>query len=985
MHTRNNLLQTSVNGVALTFLIVLGLTRPARGAQYVHKSISAPVMFTFRDNLSAGQTVQYDAIGGAGVDPVMHLMNGHGDAPFQITMDDDGGGGLNSRIVFTATSTVAVTIVVRSYSNGSQGPGFFKRNGVTIGAAHFGGTHIPVPAAARSYQTSLAFTGTDDTVILALNAGYYGAAYWFNDDGGVGLASRIPTFSPNAPWVVVGAWSTAGVANSYANDTGDDWDLDGLGVGLERELGVCDRASDPGCGSIFNYADSDRDGIADALEIFGKDDGIHPLHLAKWGADPRRKDVYIELDWRSQNFGDTCGYPSTQTTNPLNVYTDDAGVDCAAGSSPDCRHQAIRITEKFLPGPSGSLRNLQSLDGVAVHLDIGINNPTQASQPYGDFGGSNMYDYFDSSRPGCNPPNNQPTCHALSFASRRGIFRHFVLHPETCDPGGSATVSSWTGDISRIVTTAVHEIGHSVGLEHYGHELFGADDCKANYRSVMSYAYRVADFSLGPYYNPQGNPTLYEASPGLPGDPAPLLAVDPFAFAVDSGRVDWNRSGDFVATSQTPVRATITMPRLAAGQNSCNASARVNDAVHAAAVPARTPDIVRAGTRLYTFFIDADAKVRFKSVPVAPCLNEGTVNFACEDWVGLPQPTAGIPTAGNVDSISVGELGGKIYLAYRAVGGLSIRVIVGTESGGSWTWSGDGPANGDTLPAGAEPELSPIYVDGGVEALGLFYPSDGRFRWQRNYGFGWSAPQDVVDRDTALAVSAGGFAAAVAQWPPRFAAMTSWPTAEHSGACAVFPDYADRLYFYCYDRIADQWVLRPGIFGSPFTTSTNRRPSLAYHLFRTNGTTPLSTDAHGQFWVYTSQGTTHRLFITKGARIGASPLASTTDLAPFVSLFGAFLANVPVPGSSVSLFEDGAVGTLHGVRLRDPKNGPRLVESLPLFDATYRVATSSGVPVGLRDADDFKIMEAQICRGVREGASPPDSDAFCGTTGYWGY
>jgi hypothetical protein len=75
---------------------------------------------------------------------------------------------------------------------------------------------------------------------------------------------------------------------------------DGLGYELESALGTCATRTStaPGvsCAAIADPRDTDGDGISDGLEAavgIGGDD----LPLPLWGADPRHKDLFVEVDF----------------------------------------------------------------------------------------------------------------------------------------------------------------------------------------------------------------------------------------------------------------------------------------------------------------------------------------------------------------------------------------------------------------------------------------------------------------------------------------------------------------------------------------------------------------------------------------------------------------------------------------------------------------------------------------------------------------
>ena len=92
-----------------------------------------------------------------------------------------------------------------------------------------------------------------------------------------------------------------------------DADGDGLGFELERALGTCSSrlSTAPGvnCSAIADRRDTDGDGISDGLEVRGLRRppvvagaaaigiGGDDLALPLWGASPRHKDMFVEVDF----------------------------------------------------------------------------------------------------------------------------------------------------------------------------------------------------------------------------------------------------------------------------------------------------------------------------------------------------------------------------------------------------------------------------------------------------------------------------------------------------------------------------------------------------------------------------------------------------------------------------------------------------------------------------------------------------------------
>ncbi len=138
------------------------------------------------------------------------------------------------------------------------------------------------------------------------------------------------------------------------NDAGDgDTDGDGLGDGLEGTYGLttCPDSttvlSSVDCGLIADPGDTDSDGIGDYEEAIGKDDEFDPLELYRWGANPKHKDIIVEVD--RQNYVGSTNYTAILTEETLALAASHYA-DLANISNPD------------------------SQPGIALHFDVARNS-----------------------------------------------------------------------------------------------------------------------------------------------------------------------------------------------------------------------------------------------------------------------------------------------------------------------------------------------------------------------------------------------------------------------------------------------------------------------------------------------------------------------------------------------------------------------------------------------------------------------------------
>lgn len=245
----------------------------------------------------------------------------------------------------------------------------------------------------------------------------------------------------------------------YFFNLGCDIDSDGDGIPDWAETndgvfrGYFATGTDP-----HNW-DTDGDGLSDGDEIFGTLDG---LDLPALGADPLRKDIFVECDWFAGEFE--------------GVYRDFRP-----------RPEAIaRVVEAFanapVPNPYGAP------DGINIHFDFGQG---------GVFTGGNQI-------PG-NPlyitfPEQFDQFKEEHFDPRRLGYFHYAIFAYRYDSptNRSSGVGHINGD-SFMVTmvdyltnfnqsqTIMHELGHNLGLRHGG---FENRNWKPNYNSVMNYRHQ---------------------------------------------------------------------------------------------------------------------------------------------------------------------------------------------------------------------------------------------------------------------------------------------------------------------------------------------------------------------------------------------------------------------------------------------------------------------------------------------------------------
>lgn len=375
------------------------------------------------------------------------------------------------------------------------------------------------PKAIQTWQPILLMGVKCDRSMNGLSTGYTGVG-WHSALSTVGSCG-IYVASPHVFSLIYGYDLPETVLNVMLNDAfhpDSDHDQDYLGIRLEQSLGTCDRDSqvlvarpqnppDIRCGDtvtnpnnqqvrrIYNFQDSDCDGIPDLHEVYGISayfgGSVQLLDLSALGASPSRKDLFLEID-ESNGGVPLNGWPAVIRS----------------------LHQSLK------DAPSGDVVNARpDISGIRVHADIGIapeNTEDDNLQIYNDWGGHQFF----------SAPNPLPVGHpsvgqephkiteqigrAMMAELRQGVFRyiHAVRDPTILGCEATAPVGRWHINLrygSNETDAAVCQrkllkaIGHSMGLTEFGHLRWGSAPGNPHYRSVMNpVARQVNQFSTVP-------------------------------------------------------------------------------------------------------------------------------------------------------------------------------------------------------------------------------------------------------------------------------------------------------------------------------------------------------------------------------------------------------------------------------------------------------------------------------------------------------
>jgi hypothetical protein len=300
-------------------------------------------------------------------------------------------------------------------------------------------------------------------------------------------------------------------------------------------------------------------------------DGIPDANEAGIGGNPLRKDIFVECDYMQIDFnadgdgldrGEHSHRMSTTTVQRLvqtfaNAPVANPGLGCQGGPK-----NGLTCSS---PADCGNFPC--SLTGITLWIE---QNQALPDQRFLDFtnrkGGRNFFDIKAAN---------------FNFAARAPYYRYCILAHDASEEMGSTSgqaeilgndfivsLGAWPSATGRPEGTAneqlgtfLHELGHTLGLDHGGGSLLPADarieNYKPNYLSVMNYFFQVSGIrSIGPVPTPRFDfsrvqlPTLNEAALNENDGIKNILDMTRFfcpqSFVVrpgGSGAIDWNCSG----------------------------------------------------------------------------------------------------------------------------------------------------------------------------------------------------------------------------------------------------------------------------------------------------------------------------------------------------------------------------------------------------------------------------------------------------------
>jgi hypothetical protein len=241
--------------------------------------------------------------------------------------------------------------------------------------------------------------------------------------------------------------------------------IDSCGVVVGQGVRSDRRGYFSGFIAVLPPYDEDADGLADCWEVNGLDlngDGTVDLDLPAMGADPMRKDLFVEID-------------------------------AMTGRAP-APNVIQRVAAAFANAP---VTNLDGSTGITLHAFVDETSLPRRAYP-------NAFDDFEDDKRDRfgTPAERSSTNAAMILAAKRLAFRYCIF-ADTYSGGTSSglaelggndlmvTLGGWStpgGTPDQQAGTFMHELGHTIGLRHGGGD---ATNYKPNYYSVMSYAWQT--------------------------------------------------------------------------------------------------------------------------------------------------------------------------------------------------------------------------------------------------------------------------------------------------------------------------------------------------------------------------------------------------------------------------------------------------------------------------------------------------------------
>lgn len=585
-------------------------------------------------------------------------------------------------------------------------------------------------------------------------------------------------------------------------------------------------------------------------------------------------------------------------------------------------------------------------------------------------------------------------------AIRRGKFRYAVIHlPNEGQASGARFISQLA---SR---TFAHEFGHTLGMEHWGHDAWGASgiECIPHYLGLMRYGDDIY-LRLNELDNVTFNPAqAFEFSPfgALPNAFQNIIQPGNYSFMAGMpwiyqtftppwpvSTVDLNRDG---ASGPAGTWRTMALTLFDAQCISMSQGAQV---VASTSAVSGGVDLLQFDGRLYAFWATG-SEVRYRSAALGAVGNKSCTGSS-SPYSGSPCLTWGttrvLPGTNPARGVTAQVFAGELFVAYHDPSSqLVIRryVKTGTDTlNHQATWSFGATTNDRT---DHTPELF-VSHNLGPGTLTVAYLAQSTRVRQRVYNptsMDWNTTGSLAGHDNrpALPPPAPPPAAPTVLFGSQPPVMVTWPTPTNPGVpealdsirrtYALIPDTQGALRFYRFQSGTHVWERIRS-----FDERTHAKPFLEFRYLRT-GTGQLrqtsGIDTFGGHFLFgyhdLRDGGTAARFIQSAYvdRNNPSP-GPWVDPIPWRIEFSGvrdFIHNewsLDIIGTSMSLYTDRTIDNVFGLIARDEEVDS--VRFLPHADG------SPNHPYLVRS--DYRTLEDMVCWRLREAVGVPEADATCG-------
>jgi len=881
----------------------------------------------------------------AGGDPVLHLLD---DAGLEMASTGQG----VRELLYQPTQGGMYILVVRARSASTAGVCDLYQDGTELARIRFGGWFVTfsglqqgeeietvqLPNGPKNPRLYVMWPGTQRIVQRVMGGGTDGAALY---------TVAVPgTFT-----FLVGGGQVAGPGRVFRNDArlpGHDQDGDGLGSNLERYIGTCDARSGIvkgfDCSKVADARDTDGDGLNDAWELRGRRDVSPHQPLPLWGADPRHKDVFFEVDFMLRNPAEKARRMTPEQARSFASYFQD---------------EIGTLTPQDKAAHAASLGNPDGKPGIHVHLDIGMPPESEDDATlYGDWGGHNWVPAVWNQDIGDWVGADYTTAWLTNMTPARfGVFRYML--PYSTGGGSNGPGYACASGLEDMAVLA-HECGHAMGLWSHSLEPAGSPDvnCKPNHPSLMNYAYlgTGVGFADGRGRAPLNNASLVETGAVDPANKAYLNQLETiFGYMVDHdrGSVDWDRDGNFESADRR-VRAYANYTNGGSCEYTRQNESRIGYGLSGEGLSVRTPAIARLKDRIYAFYIDS-------ATPQIVKFTYSTGDWRCWEpsdgcgMKGMWKLSRTIGFGGRVSGIDAATVGDYLSLVAIMADGSIREMVLSMTPVGEESFSFLPPV----VTSGAVGE--PALESDGNQLLLVYKTSDLELYYSQKFPLIyripgtplWSTPKPVVtDGGTPIATSANvspGLGRGSLQLLPK-------PNPPADGFYGAFADPNGYLDLWYFDARSNRWQKtemfdeRPGGVGG--------RPALAYapRMFRDHyGDWQTSSDG-GKFYVVYTQKSDHvaRMMLSYVRKSENGGYEQKVGL-------NAYYDNVWWAAYGLELLPDydksGSFFALAAITSGKPEVDKQVwirPRSDGLLDYTYS------------NRDDWAIMGSQLCRLLRE-------------------